>query len=95
MTTNYYDELIEKIKELIKNKKNQEALAIVKEELSLPYVPKIYEEQLNIFLEQLDEKETKKRTYFSREEIITIINEYQKHDVDFVINVCNEMEQYN
>ena len=37
---NYYDELISQIETLITNKEHQQALAMIQEELNMPYVPK-------------------------------------------------------
>lgn len=93
--SNYYDDLINKIEELIKKDKKHEALNIIKEELNLPYVPKLYEDKLNNYLAQLDEKKEKKPFMFSREELITIMNESKKHDVNFLLDVSSGFEQYN
>ncbi|MBR3841554.1 MAG: hypothetical protein IKM20_10495 [Erysipelotrichales bacterium] len=45
---NYYDELIDELQTLILEGKNQEALEKINVELRMPYIPKEYEEKLNI-----------------------------------------------
>lgn len=98
MSKNYYELLIEEIESLINQNKEEEALKKIDEELNLPYVPKIYEEKLQKYLNNLSlskkDKNTKK-VYFSREELLTIMSEYKKHDINFLIDICNEFEQYN
>ncbi|MBD5422902.1 MAG: hypothetical protein HDR43_00135 [Mycoplasma sp.] len=93
---NYYDELIEKIENFIKNNNKIGALKLIKEELSLPYVPKKYEEKLYVFLEQLEIKnESKKTSYFSRDELIQIIKEYKKHNIDFLLDISSKFDENN
>lgn len=92
---NYYEELIEKLENLIKDNKNTEVLKILNEELSLPYVPKEYEEKFHqLLLEVLPEKQTKK-SFFSRDELITLINEHKKYDVSFLLDISNGFNEYN
>ncbi len=98
MKKNYYDELIEEIEQLIKEDKKELALKKIKEELSLPYVPKLYEEKLFSFLNQIgyqEQDKNQKKSIFSREELLTIMNEYRKHDIDFLFDISNGFEQYN
>ena len=55
------------------------ALNIIKEELSMPYVPKKYENILKSLLDELQTKnENKKRKYYSRDEIIDIFVNYDQ-----------------
>ena len=44
MSKNYYDETIEKTKELISEEKYEEADILLNTELAMPYIPRIYEE---------------------------------------------------
>lgn len=92
---NYYDELIKKIEQLLKENKVSEALSLIKEELSLPYVPKQYETKLNDLLSKLEPKKESKKTLFSRDELISIINEYKNHDINFILEISYGFEQYN
>lgn len=43
---NYYDEIIDRLKTLLKEDKHQEASSILKEELSMPYIPLVYQKEL-------------------------------------------------
>ncbi|WP_022934574.1 hypothetical protein ACJA28_02330 [Mesomycoplasma moatsii] len=98
MSKNYYELLIEEIESLINQNKEEEAFKKIDEELNLPYVPKIYEEKLKKYLHNLNlSKKSKniKKVYFSREELLTIMSEYKKHDINFLLDICNEFEQYN
>lgn len=98
MSKNYYEELIEKIEELISKKENQEALKLIKDELSLPYIPKIYEDKIYHYYNLLnneDEQETKKNNYFSRDEILSMLNNFKNYDLDFLISITSLFDQYN
>lgn len=98
MSKNYYEELIEKIEELISKKENQEALKLIKDELSLPYIPKIYEDKIYHYYNLLnneDEQETKKNSYFSRDEILSMLNNFKNYDLDFLISITSLFDQYN
>ena len=52
---NYYDELISRIEGLISQNEIEEALRLIDNELSLPYVPRDAEEKLNSLLDQIRE----------------------------------------
>ena len=96
MAKNYYDEIIEKIELLINEQKNDQALKILNEELSISYVPREYEEKLIKLKNKIEpEKEQKRKSLFSREELLTIVNEYEKHDINFLVDICNGFEEYN
>lgn len=97
MKKNYYDELIENIEILISENKKNEAAKIIEEELSLIYVPLEYEKKLNSYLDQIQPKNDKnnKQKLFSREEILTIINEYRKHDNNFLIEIASLFDENN
>ena len=53
---NYYDELIGQIDELIENGEDREAERLIRNELSMPYVPRDIEEKLNGLLHDLIQK---------------------------------------
>ena len=42
----YYDGLIRQVKELMDDSRHAEAFDLLKEELSMPYIPKVYEEEI-------------------------------------------------
>ena len=44
---NYYDEILKKIEELLKDNKQDEVRRIVDDELSQAYIPRDFEEKLN------------------------------------------------
>ena len=44
---NYYDEILKKIEELLKDNKQDEVKRIVDDELSQAYIPRDFEEKLN------------------------------------------------
>lgn len=69
---NYYDELIEKIDNLIKNKKDDEARNLIIEELKAPYVPRDIIKKLESFLDQISYIPSIKKEY-SDEEIIGLL----------------------
>lgn len=63
---NYYDEVIQEIKDEIQNKHYAEALVLLKKELSMPYIPKEAEDQFYALLHELkfqmsDQKNTYER----------------------------------
>lgn len=63
---NYYDEVIQEIKDEIQNKHYAEALVLLKKELSMPYIPKEAEDQFYALLYDLkfqmsDQKNTYER----------------------------------
>ncbi len=95
--SNYYDELIQKIEKLIEENKLKEALILIEDELKMPYIPKIYEDKIINLYEKLNPNiDSKiKQTYFSKEEIIEMILDYEKYDVQFLIDLCSNLDVYN
>lgn len=77
---NYYSEIIEKINNSIKKKKYDEALDLIVEEMSMPYIPMEIEPKLSMLFRKvsllIEDKmvETKYRTLLKEEEIIESIN---------------------
>ncbi len=55
-TLNYYDELIDQIKELISNHNYNGALIKINDELMMPYIPRQVEEVLTTLLQEVNEK---------------------------------------
>lgn len=86
---NYYLETIETIKKLIANSKNEEALQILEDELSAPYIPKDYEiefrELLSSIIELERSKEQKKLTDpWSKEKVIDVLSKEDDHELHLV-----------
>lgn len=50
----YYDEILEEIQDLMDENKNEEAMQMVKKELSMPYIPSDVEPQLKKLKRELD-----------------------------------------
>lgn len=50
----YYDEIVEEIQDLMDENKNEEAMQMVKKELSMPYIPSDVEPQLKKLKRELD-----------------------------------------
>ena len=77
---NYYDETIDKIKNLIDQKEYEEAKRLILNELDLPYVPKDFEDKLNELLLQV-KQDTYKPLSLSDEEIINYLNMDESHQL--------------
>lgn len=96
MNKNFYEEIIEKINKLIKEDQFDLALNIIKEELSMPYVPKKYENILKSLLDELQTKnENKKRKYYSRDEIIDIFVNYDQYKENFLLEISSYFDEQN
>lgn len=96
MNKNFYEEIIEKINNLIKNNQIEEALRIIQDELSMPYVPKQYEQVFKKLLIELESKRTTKtRKYYSRDEIIDIFANYEQYKEDFLLEISTYFEEQN
>ena len=77
---NYYDETIDKIKNLIDQKEYEKAKRLILNELDLPYVPKDFEDKLNELLLQV-KQDTYKPLSLSDEEIINYLNMDESHQL--------------
>lgn len=86
---NYYSECLEKIKILLNEGNNKEALNIIEEELSMIYIPKEFEEKL-IELKK-DLVESKPNKYMSDEDI----ESYLLKDEYFQLLALKELEKRN
>ena len=58
MKKNYYDEKIENIYLLISQKNYKQAISLIKEELRMPYIPKIYEEKIIKIMDNIKSENT-------------------------------------
>lgn len=87
---NYYDEIINKIENLIDNQEYDEALRLVKNELDVAYIPKDIEEKLHEFLYNLQVHTYKTKT-ISDEDIEKFLNMDEAHQLLAV----NELDHKN
>lgn len=86
---NYYLETIETIKKLIKNSNIEEALHILEDELSAPYIPREFEFEFQQLLSSIVEmeriKEQKKLTdSWSKEKVIEVLSKEGDHELHLV-----------
>lgn len=96
MIKNYYDDLIDKILDLIDNKKNDEAIGLIEEEFKLPYIPKEYENKLMKIYQNIKPLEQQKNKMFSKDEIISIfLNFNNEHSNDTLLEISQLMNEYN
>lgn len=70
----YYDDTLKKIDKLIDEEKYEEALDILKEELSLAYVPKEFEDKFKNLLSQISQYTNNSSKELSDEEIINYLH---------------------
>lgn len=70
----FYEELISSIKELIEEKKYDEARKKINDELTMAYVPMSVEETLLTFLDRIDELSPTREKELSIDEIIAYLN---------------------
>ena len=87
---NYYDETLEKIEELINNKSFTEAKRMILNELDLAYVPKDFEEKLNILLNKIKENSFEVK-HLSDEDI----TDYLKMDENHQLSAVEELNNKN
>lgn len=96
MNKNFYEETIEKINNLIKDNQIKEALKIIQDELSMPYIPKKYELIFKKLLNELEMKDKlKKRKYYSRDEIIDIFANFEQYEENFLLEISTYFEEQN
>ena len=74
MNNNYYDDILEKINKALENNENQRALFYIEEEMSMPYIPMEFEEQLIELQKRCKAGMHDDRTHLSDEEIIEYLN---------------------
>ena len=91
---NYYIELIQKIDTLISKEEYIEALALVNEELSMPYIPLETEKKLKSYHELLFEKTTKTNNAINFEKIYKMLNSSKIHEMD-KIEIVNLLDDVN
>ncbi|WP_338984131.1 DUF3196 family protein [Spiroplasma endosymbiont of Othius punctulatus] len=86
---NYYVETIETIKKLIKNSNNEEALQMLEDELTAPYIPREYEFEFQQLLTSIVDiermKEHKKLSDpWSKEKVIEVLSKEGEHELHLV-----------
>ncbi|MBR2801973.1 MAG: hypothetical protein IKE21_05225 [Erysipelotrichaceae bacterium] len=87
---NYYQETSEKIEALLSEGKKQEAASLIREELSMPYIPREFEEKLKELLNTI-EPEAKEMPALSEEKILN----YLHRDTEKQLIACEALPQLN
>ncbi|MBQ3419278.1 MAG: DUF3196 family protein [Erysipelotrichaceae bacterium] len=95
---NYYDDILNKINELIKNNDINKALSIVEEELRAPYLPKDFNEKLlsiydnfhknNPFI--MNDEMIEDFLYSTNEKQLIAVDQLNKKNLREYIDLCNE-----
>ena len=87
---NYYDDILDQIKDKIDQQDYEDAKRLILNELDMPYVPKEFEKILRDFLMQVCEATDHPRK-FSEEEILSFLNKDEK----FQLIAVSEMDRMN
>ena len=95
---NYYDETLNKIKDLIKDNKNKDAISIIEEELRAPYLPKEFNEELLAIYEDirpkesfvLNDEEIKDYLFSNKEKQLVAVDYLNKKNLRDYLDLCNE-----
>ncbi|MBQ9899705.1 MAG: DUF3196 family protein [Acholeplasmatales bacterium] len=95
---NYYDDILNKINELINNNDINKALSIVEEELRAPYLPKDFNEKLlsiydnfhknNPFI--MNDEMIEDFLYSTNEKQLIAVDQLNKKNLREYIDLCNE-----
>lgn len=95
---NYYDDILNKINELINNNDINKALSIVEEELRAPYLPKDFNEKLlsiydnfhknNTFI--MNDEMIEDFLYSTNEKQLIAVDQLNKKNLREYIDLCNE-----
>ena len=95
MAQNYYDELMEKIEQLISQNQLEEANKLIEIELALPYVPNVYEQKLIAIQKQIKPEAKTTKAIFSKDEIIDIfLKHHHEHSNQFLLEVAQMIINY-
>ena len=95
MAQNYYDELMEKIEQLISQNQLDEANKLIEIELALPYVANVYEQKLINIQKQIKPETKTTKAFFSKDEIIDIFLKHQnEHSNQFLLEVAQMIINY-
>lgn len=95
MAQNYYDELMEKIEQLISQNQLDEANKLIEIELALPYVPNVYEQKLIAIQKQIKPETKTTKAIFSKDEIIDIfLKHHHEHSNQFLLEVSQMIINY-
>lgn len=96
---NYYQEIIEKIKKLIEECNYDDAKKIIDDELSVPYVPKDIQDELenlsnivksNTFsFKSLTDEDIEKYLFMDSEHQLLAVNELNKRNLRDYVELCN------
>jgi len=94
MKNNYYNELIEKIDFLIKEEKHEEALVLINDELSMPYVPLKTEKKLKQLLSLVKSSVVTESNKISFDKIYELLLSPKIHEMD-KIEIVNLLDEVN
>ena len=96
---NYYDEILKKIEELLKDNKQDEVRRIVDDELSQAYIPRDFEEKLNeikdslavdIKTHSLSDEEIIEYLGGSKEKQLMAVSILDKKNLREYVDICND-----
>lgn len=96
---NYYDEILKKIEELLKDNKQDEVRRIVDDELSQAYIPRDFEEKLNeiknslvvdIKTHSLSDEEIVEYLGGSKEKQLMAVSILDKKNLREYVDICND-----
>lgn len=76
---NYYQEIIQEIKKIRETDLNQ-AVLLLKKELSMPYIPSDYQKEMNKLFKEYSKEFDEKNITMSREEVLQIITSEESND---------------
>lgn len=97
---NYYDEILNKIEELISKEEYSETLKIIEEELNVPYIPREIESKFNSYYEEIKQKtfiykslndeEIEKYLFMDKEHQLIAVSELDKKNLRDYLDLCNK-----
>lgn len=96
---NYYDEILKKIEELLKDNKQDEVRRIVDDELSQAYIPRDFEEKLNeikdslvvdVKTHSLSDEEIIEYLGGSKEQQLMAVSILDKKNLREYVDICND-----
>ena len=96
---NYYDETLDKIENLLKEKKEELALELIKDELKQTYIPKEFENKLYEYLDlikpqniikSISDEEIEEFLYSTNEKQLLAVDALNKRNLRDYIDICNK-----
>ena len=96
---NYYDETLDKIENLLKEKKEELVLELIKDELKQTYIPKEFENKLYEYLDlinplntvkSISDEEIEEFLYSTNEKQLLAVDALNKRNLRDYIDICNK-----